>query len=122
MVTAESAGRTMELVGDNTFPIGHPRQACSNETMAMRPNGLMQACSNESPGMHPRSELMEACRNEAMLDYVRRMTASVKYTYSPSNTAIHPGGGGIKPQPSEPEFYCSRSNAVPAKGDTKVGA
>jgi len=139
LVTAESVGRTP--LGGNTFTTGmHPRngvrQSCSNEAIGMHPrNGLKLAFSNEAPGMrmrsglshsssneaavmHPGNGLSQACNNEAVLDYVRRMTARVKYTYSPSNTVIQPGGG-TKPQPSERDFYSTRSNAVSSKGDTK---
>jgi len=69
-------------------------------------------------GMYQKGQVEQVNNNQAMLDYVRRMTARVKYTYSPTDNAQP--GGGTKPDPIISEVCSERKDDGPPVQDTKL--
>jgi len=57
--------------------------------------------------------------NQAMLDYVRRMTGRVQYTFSHTDI-VQPGGGITKAEPKIEDVHSLRNDVGPAMRDTKL--
>jgi len=69
-------------------------------------------------GMYQKGQVGQGSNNQAMLDYVRRMTARVQYTYSHTDNVLP--GGGTKPDPIISEVRSARKDVGLPVRDAKL--